>query len=76
MQTVPSNLSDKVLSQIKTVKCFSLSNHFSGEQIEPSKFLPYMDRMKSCKPRVRFDKATGQGNVKFHSNEWYEFTVV
>lgn len=75
MQTIPSNRTDKVLGQIKTVKCFSLSNHFAGETVEPSKFLPYMDHMRSCKPRVRFDKLTGHGQVRFHSNEWYEFTV-
>jgi hypothetical protein len=75
MQTIPSNRTAKVLDQITSVKCYSLSNHFSGEKVEPADFLSYLERMAGCKPRIRFDKLTGHGQVKFHSNEWYEFTV-
>jgi hypothetical protein len=75
MQTIPSNRTAKLFPQIKSVKCFSLSNHFNGETVEPAKFADYMDRMAGCKPKVQLDKASGSGRVRFHSNEWYEFTV-
>lgn len=78
MKTIPSNRRAAVLSQITAAKSYTLGNCFTGVAVsDVPKFLDYVTRMGSAgiKFKVCFDKATGKGQITFHSNEWYEFVA-
>jgi hypothetical protein len=72
MKTVPSNRTKPVLDAIVAVKAYTLNNYFKGAAVNDiPALLAYIARMGSGK--VRYDKLSGRGQIKLHSNEWYEF---
>lgn len=75
MKTVPSNRTKPVLNSIVAVKAYTLGNYFNGTIVNDiPALLAYVARIGSAK--VRYDKLSGRGQIKFHSNEWYEFETI
>jgi len=73
MQTIPKNRHEAIYDRIGNVFAFTLENSFSGKPIDD--FGRLKEFLRKMEPKIRFNKATGKGQISLHSNAWYEFEV-
>ena len=71
-QTIQSRHTAKHLDKISNVRCFSLDNGFSGKLVEDqARALDWC--LNRFGAKLQISKEFGQGRIRLHSNEWYEF---